>query len=54
MPKPKPDTVGDGPPVTFKKSGKTIWASKDLTDKAQYASVIIANVKGNRLFYERG
>ncbi len=24
MPKPKPDTVGDGPPVTFKKSGKTI------------------------------
>ena len=24
MPKSKPDTIGDGPPVTFKKSGKTI------------------------------
>ena len=31
-----------------KMSGKTIWASKDLSDEAGYASVIVADVQGVR------
>lgn len=35
-----------------KKTGKTIWQSEDLTDGAQYSSVIIADVKGKRHYIQ--
>lgn len=35
-----------------KKSGKTIWKSEDLTDNAQYSSVIVADVNGKRQYIQ--
>lgn len=35
-----------------KKTGATIWASKDLTDGAHYSSVIVADVKGKRQYIQ--
>ena len=35
-----------------KKTGKTIWQSKDLKDGAQYSSVIVATVQGKRQYIQ--
>lgn len=35
-----------------KKSGETIWQSKDLTDGAEYSSVIIAEVNGRKQYVQ--
>lgn len=35
-----------------KKTGKTIWQSKDLTDGAEYSSVIIAEVNGKKQYVQ--
>ena len=35
-----------------KNTGKTLWKSADLTDSAQYSSVIIAEVKGKRQYVQ--
>jgi len=35
-----------------KKTGKTIWRSKDLTDGAEYSSVIIAEVNGKKQYVQ--
>jgi outer membrane protein assembly factor BamB len=35
-----------------KKTGKELWRSKDLKDDAQYASLIIATVKGKRQYIQ--
>ena len=35
-----------------KKSGKKLWASKDLTDEAQYASLVPADVDGKRQYIQ--
>lgn len=35
-----------------KKTGKTLWRSKDLTDGAEYSSLIIAEVKGKRQYVQ--
>lgn len=35
-----------------KKTGKTIWRSKDLTDGAEYSSVIIAKVNGKKQYVQ--
>ena len=35
-----------------KKTGKTIWRSKELTDRAEYSSVIIAEVNGKKQYVQ--
>ena len=35
-----------------KKTGKTIWQSRNLTDPAQYSSVIVADVNGKRQYIQ--
>lgn len=35
-----------------KKTGRTIWQSRDLTDAAQYSSVIVAEVNGKRHYIQ--
>ena len=35
-----------------KKTGKTIWLSEGLTDKAEYSSVIVAEIKGKKQYIQ--